>query len=79
MKYVYMLESNPAPERHYVGCTSDLKRRLQDHNGGQSFHTKKFGPWKLRCYVAFSDDKKAESFEQYLKSGSGRAFAKRHF
>jgi len=79
MKYVYMLESAPSPDKHYVGCTADLKRRFHDHNLGQSPHTKKDGPWRLRCYVAFDDDKRAESFEKYLKTGSGRAFAKRHF
>ena len=29
--------------------------------------------------MAFSDEKRAIRFERYLKSGSGRAFAKRHF
>jgi len=32
----------------------------------------------LKTYVAFSDDAKAFAFEKYLKSGSGRVFAKRH-
>jgi putative endonuclease len=30
-------------------------------------------------YVGFSDDAKADQFEAYLKTGSGRAFAKKHF
>jgi len=55
--------------------TSDLKRRLEDHNSGKSVHTSKFKPWRLVTYVAFSKQGKAESFERYLKSGSGHAFA----
>ena len=36
-----------------------------------------FMPWRLLTYVAFSDEGKATSFERYLKSGSGHAFANR--
>jgi len=79
MKYVYMLESESHSDRHYVGCTYDLKRRVDDHNKGQSTHTKKFMPWKLLGYIAFANEEKADEFEAYLKTGSGRAFAKRHF
>jgi putative endonuclease len=79
MKYVYILESLAAPDRHYVGGTFDLKRRITQHNSGESPHTSKFMPWKLVTYVAFSDHEKADEFEACLKTGSGRAFAKRHF
>jgi putative endonuclease len=34
-------------------------------------------PWRLVTYVAFSDEQKAESFERYLKSGSGHAFVRK--
>lgn len=77
MRYVYLLQSESAIGQRYVGVTSDLKQRLADHNAGKSPHTSKYGPWKLVIYVAFSDDQKAESFERYLKSGSGHAFAKK--
>ena len=79
MKYVYMLESVQAPERHYVGRTSDLRRRVKDHNDKQSAHTSKFGAWRLRSYVGFADHDAADRFERYLKTGSGRAFSERHF
>jgi putative endonuclease len=79
MKYVYVLESIGNPDRHYIGSTTDLKRRVAEHNKGESGHTKKFAPWNLICYFAFSDTEKADKFETYLKSGSGREFAKRHF
>jgi len=42
-------------------------------------HTSKYRPWRVRTYVAFTKEKLAIAFEKYLKSGSGRAFAKKHF
>jgi putative endonuclease len=79
MKYVYMLQSETYSDRYYTGCTTDLKRRLAEHNRGESTHTKKHLPWKLISYLAFSDAVKANKFEAYLKTASGRAFAKKHF
>jgi len=73
--YAYLIENDGTPAQRYVGLTSDLKRRLEDHNSGKSAHTSKFKSWRLVTYVAFSNKAKAESFEQYLKSGSGHAFA----
>ncbi|WP_338829876.1 GIY-YIG nuclease family protein [Bradyrhizobium sp. 27S5] len=78
MKYVYVLESLDA-QHFYVGTTDDVHARLAKHNAGEVPHTSKYGPWRLRTYVAFSDQKLAVAFERYLKSGSGRAFAKKHF
>ena len=79
MRYVYLLQSDGASGQRYVGITSDLKKRLAEHNDGKSQHTSKYVPWKLVTYVAFSDERKAERFERYLKSGSDHAFAKKSF
>ena len=78
MKYVYMLQSTASVDRYYVGVTDDLRSRLSRHNAGEVSHTAKYLPWTLKTYVAFSEETKAFAFEKYLKSGSGRAFAKRH-
>ena len=77
MKYVYLLQSIDHPEEVYVGLTDDLRTRLASHNAGQSPHTAKFKPWRLVTYLAFSDEAKAVAFERYLKTASGRAFAKK--
>jgi predicted GIY-YIG superfamily endonuclease len=77
MKYVYILESTGHPEESYAGLTEDLRARLAAHNAGQSPHIAKFKPWRLVTCAAFSNDAKAVSFERYLKSASGRAFAKK--
>ncbi len=79
MKQVYLLRSLRCPSQSYVGVASDVDHRLSDHNAGHSRHTAKYAPWELVVAVRFGDDGKAAAFEQYLKSGSGRAFAKRHF
>jgi len=75
--YVYILQSLDHPDRFYVGITSDLRARLEKHNAGEVPHTSKYAPWSLKTYVAFSDEKQAFAFEKYLKSASGRAFARK--
>jgi putative endonuclease len=77
MKYVYILESLDSGH-FYVGVTNDLRARLAEHNAGEVPHISKFKPWRLRTYTAFDDERRAIAFEKYLKSGSGRSFAKRH-
>ena len=77
MKYVYILQSLDL-KHFYVGMTDNLRARLAKHNAGEVPHTSKYGPWRIKTYVAFSDEGQAVAFEKYLKSGSGRAFAKKH-
>lgn len=79
MFYVYLIQSINFPREHYVGFSEDLKTRIKDHNVGKSTHTNKFRPWKLIVYFAFKDILTAKDFENYLKTGSGRAFLKKHF
>ncbi len=75
--YVYILQGEINPERFYVGCTSDLRAQLKTHNSGAVPHTSKWKPWRVKTYTAFSDEARAREFEKYLKSASGRAFAKK--
>jgi predicted GIY-YIG superfamily endonuclease len=77
MTYVYILRSVQNLEHYYVGVTGDLRSRLKKHNAGEVSHTAKYAPWAIKTYVAFSDEKQAFAFEKYLKSPSGRAFAKK--
>ena len=79
MKYVYLLANINFPSETYIGLTDDLRKRLAAHNEGRASHTRKFKPWRLVTYLAFSDEDKAVAFERYLKSSSGRAFAKKRF
>jgi len=79
MYYTYILQSLSHPDQQYVGHTSDLLKRLSEHNEGKSISTCKYRPWKVNTYFAFEEVDKALQFEMYLKSGSGRVFRKRHF
>ena len=76
MKYVYIHETLEFGH-FYIGITDDLRARLAKHNAGEVPHTSKSRPWRLKTYIAFSDEARAIAFEKYLKSGSGRAFAKK--
>jgi putative endonuclease len=77
MTYVYILQSLQHPGRYYIGIAADLRSRLGKHNAGEVTHTSKYTPWAVKTYIAFSDEKQAFAFEKYLKSPSGRAFAKK--
>ncbi len=75
--YVHILLSDLDPERFYVGCTRDLRARLKTHNSGAVPHAAKWKPWRVKTYVALSDEARARELERYLKSSSGRAFTKK--
>ncbi|KKP80348.1 MAG: hypothetical protein A2271_04710 [Candidatus Moranbacteria bacterium RIFOXYA12_FULL_35_19] len=66
MYYVYLLKSIKTG-KHYIGCTSDLRRRFAEHNNGKSFYTKDKRPWELRYYEAFYSQEDAFSREKQLK------------
>jgi putative endonuclease len=59
--------------------TGDVAARLAHHNAGRSRYTSDLRPWELVASVQFQSESSALAFERYLKTGSGRAFAKRHF
>jgi putative endonuclease len=73
MFYVYVLWSNKLQKR-YVGFTSDLTKRLSEHNSGKSPFTKSGLPWKLIYSEKYSTETEARSREKFLKSGVGRKF-----
>jgi predicted GIY-YIG superfamily endonuclease len=77
LTYVYILQSIKTPAHYYVGVTGDLRSRLRRHNAGEVPHTSKYVPWAIKTYVAFAEEQQAFAFEKYLKSPSGRAFAKK--
>ena len=56
----------------YKGFTSDLKRRIKEHEDGFTQTTKINGPWELIYYEAFCNENDARREEIFLKSGKGR-------
>jgi putative endonuclease len=77
MHYAYILQSISHPEKFYYGSTSDLKKRIEVHNGGGNVSTKPHCPWKLAWYAGFPSKQAALDFERYLKTASGKAFARK--
>lgn len=78
-RFVYILRSDTDPTQQYVGITHNVEARLVWHNRGPCGHTLRFRPWRVVVSIEFATENAARRFERYLKSGSGRAFAKRHF
>jgi putative endonuclease len=76
MWFVYILKCSDGSL--YIGCTTDIERRILEHNSHKVHYTKDKAPVNLKTYVAFQDKYKAFEFEKYLKSGSGIAFRNRH-
>ncbi len=77
--YVYVLVSEADEAIHYTGTTQELQARLTKHNRGSCAHTSKRHPWRIQTAIAFHSEAKARAFEKYLKTGSGREFARHHF
>jgi predicted GIY-YIG superfamily endonuclease len=75
--YVYILQSEADPTRFYTGLTEDLRARLIAHNRGSNPHTAEFRPWQIKTAIAFTNHQQARDFERYLKTASGRAFARK--
>ena len=78
-RIVYILRSESDPSRHYTGITNNVADRLEWHNSGPCGYMTHNLPWSLVVTIEFPTENAARRFEKYLKSGSGRAFAKRHF
>lgn len=74
--YVYILQSLKNLSL-YIGYTSDLKKRVKDHNKGLSKATKPHFPYKLIFYEAYLNRQDAKKREVYLKSGYGRRTIKK--
>ena len=74
MQYVYVLQNQSG--QFYTGCTSDLKKRLVQHNTGKSEFTKYRGPYELIYYEACLNVKDAYAREKYLKTGMGKRYLK---
>ena len=78
-RFVYILKSVNRAATYYVGVTSDMEARLCWHNAGLSPHTAEHRPWRRLVVIEFDAEPPAVAFEKYLKTGSGREFARRHF
>ena len=69
--YVYILKSLRNGSL-YIGYTSDLKKRIKEHNKGVNLATKPFISYKLIFYEGFLNRIDAKNREEYFKSGYER-------
>jgi putative endonuclease len=76
MNFVYVLYSEKDGGL-YIGYTSDISRRVSEHNGGDSFSTSYRRPLILAYYEAYFCKEDALRRERFLKSGAGRTFLKK--
>jgi len=70
MLYVYVLRSL-RDGRLYTGTTSDLRKRLDEHNRGQEPGSKHMAPFELVYYEACLSKR-----EKYLKTTYGKRYLK---
>ena len=75
MCYVYVLR-NVESGRLYTGCTSDLRKRLTEHNTGKAGYTRYSGPYELIYYEGCLNISDAKMREKYLKTGMGKRYLK---
>jgi putative endonuclease len=75
MFYTYVIKSKKNG-KFYTGFTSDLKRRILQHNNDYSTYTRKRGPFELLYYEACLNEEDARARELYLKSGMGKRYLK---
>ena len=68
-RFVYILRSDTNPDRHYVGLTSDLTRRLHWHNNGPSGVTVYHRPWSLVVSLEFANAKNAARLSATSRPG----------
>ena len=78
-RFVYVLKTKNGPTRYYTGLTSNVAARLAAHNAGECSYTARLAPWIVDVVIEFPNEQRALAFEKYLKTGSGVAFAVRHF
>jgi putative endonuclease len=75
MSYVvYVLKDENG--KHYTGYTSNIEKRLWEHNNGITFTTRKGKKWVVIYKKEFNIKKEAIVYERFLKSGKGRELLK---
>jgi putative endonuclease len=71
--YCYILYSQKL-NKYYVGSTSDIERRLDEHNRGKEKFTRTGMPWVLVFKEAFESLQNARRREQYIKRQKSRKY-----
>ncbi len=78
MFYVYALKST-VKDWVYIGMTTNLTRRVQQHNKGFNKSTKPYRPFKLLFFEVFDTSLEARKREKFLKTTTGKRWVKKQF
>ena len=65
--FVYIIRSDK-DQTFYIGYTTDISRRLEEHNQGKSNYTSHKIPWKLVYLETFYSKSDALKREKFLKN-----------
>ena len=76
MKYFTYILQSEKDTNFYVGFTTDLIKRRQEHNNGNVASTRNRRPLKLIYYEVCFNQQDATHREKYLKKYLGRLFLK---
>ena len=72
---VYILKS--MEKLIYVGMTQDVTKRLEEHNSGKSYYTKRGTNWKMVYSETFDSSEEVRKREKYFKNTAGKEWLKR--
>lgn len=77
MHHVYIIQSNKTQDL-YFGITTDLERRLQEHNQSKVESTRFGRPWEYVYIESYRSEQDAKDREEKLKHyGNARTYIKR--
>lgn len=79
MKYYTYILISQSKKKTYTGYTTNLQRRLEEHNAGKVKSSKAYRPYRILYYEEFETVKGAKDKEKYLKSYAGRKKIKEFF
>lgn len=71
--WVYVIESMKGGKR-YMGFTTDLLRRLDEHGKGRSQSTRPYAPFRLIYVEGCTNEADARRREHYFKVSEGHRF-----
>lgn len=78
MYFIYFLRSESDPDKTYIGYTTNLVKRLKEHNSAEVGHTVKFRPWKVDTFFMAETLSAAIAAEKYFKNSSGQEKFKKY-
>jgi len=78
MQYFVYIIYNEIADKYYIGQTSDLRKRIDEHNSGMSKYTAKYkGGWRIIYTEEFTSRGLAMKRERFLKNQKNKEFYKR--